>query len=274
MEMITNTKGKILVVGSSVDTFELKNGQKEVTGYYLNELAIPAQAAVSAGYEIVLVTPKGGQPVVDQHSLVAGHFGGSEKALQQALDFVATNSGMQNPRSIRAVINEGLESYVGVFLPGGHPPMIDLMQDKDLGEVLRHFHAESKPTALLCHGPIAVTAAMPKAKAFRAALVEGDAEAAKAAAEGWQYAGYRMTVFSNDEEQYAEENIMGGGKVPFYVADALKTAGGIVDVKGVFEANVVEDRELITGQNPPSDHGIAELFVKALDRYVATRSDA
>lgn len=274
MEMITNTKGKILVVGSSVDTFELKNGEKEVTGYYLNELAIPAQAAVNAGYEIVLVTPKGEQPVVDQHSLVAGHFGGSENALQKALDFVATNSGMQNPRSIRAVINEGLEGYVGVFLPGGHPPMIDLMQDEDLGEVLSHFHAESKPTALLCHGPIAVTAAMPKAKAFRAALVKGDAEAAKAAAEGWQYAGYRMTVFSNDEEQYAEENIMGGGQVPFYVADALKTAGGMVVVKGVFEANVVEDRELITGQNPPSDHGIADLFVKALDRYVATRRAA
>ena len=57
--------------------------------------------------------------------------------------------------------------------------MIDLMQDPDLGEVLRHFHAEAKPTALLCHGPIAVTAAMPKAKAFRQALVQGDVDAAK-----------------------------------------------------------------------------------------------
>ncbi len=61
-------------------------------GYYLNELAIPAQAVVDAGYEIVLATPKGRLPVVDQHSLTASHFGGSEEALQRALDFVATNA--------------------------------------------------------------------------------------------------------------------------------------------------------------------------------------
>jgi len=44
-----NTKGKILVVGSSADMFELKDGRKEPMGYYLNELAIPSQAAVDAG---------------------------------------------------------------------------------------------------------------------------------------------------------------------------------------------------------------------------------
>jgi putative intracellular protease/amidase len=217
-------------------------------GYYLNELAIPAQAAIDAGYETVLVTPKGEQPVVDQHSLAADHFGGSEEALQKALDFVATNAGKRNPRSIRSVIEEGLENYAGMFVPGGHPPMVDLMQDSDLGEVLRHFHEQSRPTALLCHGPIAVTAAMPKSKEFRQALVKGDTAAAKAAAEGWQYSGYRMTIFSNDEEQYVEDNIMGGSKVPFYVATALEIAGGKVETKGVFEAYAVEDRELITGQ--------------------------
>jgi putative intracellular protease/amidase len=264
-------KGKILFVGSSNDMFELKDGRKQATGYYLNEMTIPAQAVVDAGYEIVLVTPKGGQPVVDQHSLVADHFGGSEAAFQKARDFVASNPGMQQPRSLRSVIDEGLESYVGVFVPGGHPPMTDLMQDQDLGEILRHCHARSKPTALLCHGPIAVTAAMPNAREFRQALVEGDAGAAQAAAAGWQYAGYRMTIFSNDEEKYVEENIL-NGQVQFYVVDALKTAGGKVETKSVFEPNVIQDRELITGQNPPSDHGIADLFVKALDRYAAEKS--
>jgi putative intracellular protease/amidase len=263
------SKGKILIIGSSADTFELKDGRKEPMGYYLNELAIPAQAAVDVGYEIVLATPKGRQPVVDRHSLAASHFGGNEEALQKALDFVATNSAIQNPRSIRSAIDEGLDTYVGVFVPGGHPSMVDLMQDPDLGEVLRHFHAESKLTALLCHGPIAVTAAMPKAREFRQALGKGDIAAARSAAEGWQYIGYRMTIFSNDEEHYAEDNFMGGSKVPFYVATALEIAEAKVETKGVFQPHAVEDRELITGQNPPSDHAIADLFVKALDRYVA-----
>src|ERR1700710_834389 len=228
-ENAMKTKEEITIVGSSADTFELKDGRKEAMGYYLNEMAIPAQAAIDAGYEIVLVTPTGQEPVVDQHSLSADHFGGSEEALQKALDFVATNAGMRNPRSIRSAIDEGLENYVGVFVPGGHPPMVDLMEDPDLGEVLRHFHEHSKPTALLCHGPIAVTAAMPKSKEFRQALVEGDMAAAKTAAEGWQYSGYRMTIFSNDEERYVEDNIMGGSKVPFYVATPLEIAGGKVE---------------------------------------------
>jgi putative intracellular protease/amidase len=77
-----------------------------------------------------------------------------------------------------------------------------------------------------------------------------------------------MTIFSNDEEHYVEERLMGGGKIPFYVNDALKIAGGNVSIsdKGIFQSFVIEDRELITGQNPPSDHELSKRFVKALDR--------
>jgi putative intracellular protease/amidase len=267
-----SSKGKILFIGSSAETFELKDGRKEPVGYYLNEMAIPGQAVVDAGYEIVLATPKGGQPLIDKTSLEARHFGGSEEALQKARNFIATNPGIQHPRTIRSVIDEGLEEYVGVFTPGGHPPMVDLMQDPDLGEVLRYFHEASKPTALLCHGPISAIAAMPKSVEFRKAMVDGDMKAAKAAAKGWQYAGYRMTIFSMEEEHYAEENLLGGSKVPFYPVDALETAGGNVVSKDFFKPHVEEDRELMTGQNPPSDHAIAELFLKALERSLASAS--
>jgi putative intracellular protease/amidase len=151
--------------------------------------------------------------------------------------------------------------------------MVDLMQDEDLGEILRHFHLEGKVTALLCHGPIAIISAIPNAKAFRAAMVDGDFAAAKKIAANWQYAGYRMTIFSNDEEHYAEANLMEGKMAPFYVFDALEVAGGKVDKssEGIFKPHVVEDRELITGQNPPSDGLMAEVFVKALERQTASR---
>jgi putative intracellular protease/amidase len=107
---------------------------------------------------------------------------------------------------------------------------------------------------------------------FRQALVKGDISAAQYTSEGWQYASYRMTVFSNDEERYVEENVMGGSRVPFYAATALEIAGGKVETKGVFEAHAVEDRELIPGHNPPSDHSIAGLFVKALDRHTEAKA--
>jgi putative intracellular protease/amidase len=263
-----NDKRTILVITSSADTFPLKDGRHADIGYFLNELVIPVQAALEAGYEMVLASPSGAKPAMDPQSAAAAHFRGSEAALQNALDFVNSYPAMLNPRSFRSVIEDGLDEFVGFYAPGGHPPMVDLMQDPDLGEILRHAHATGKTTAFLCHGPIGLTAAMPKAKEFRAALVAGNTDEAKRLAEGWQYAGYRMTVFSNDEEHYAEEHYLAGGKVPFYVNDALKFAGGNVSISesGIFKPYVVEDRELITGQNPPSDFEIAESLVQALDR--------
>ncbi len=62
-------------------------------------------AAIDAGYEIVLATPKGNRPVVDQQSLVASHFGGSEAKLREAIVFAASNPGRQNTCSIRSVID-------------------------------------------------------------------------------------------------------------------------------------------------------------------------
>ena len=54
-------------------------------------------------------------------------------------------------------------------------------------------------------------------------------------------------------------------------AELRQTAGGDVSTNPVdFDPNVVEDRELITGQNPRSDHPIAAKLIEALDRATAT----
>ena len=75
----------------------------------------------------------------------------------------------------------------------------------------------------------------------------------------------QKTVFSNKEEAFAENEYF-KGHLKFYAADALAVAGGIViNNDGLFVANVVRDRELITGQNPPSDREIAETLLRALN---------
>jgi putative intracellular protease/amidase len=143
------------------------------------------------------------------------------------------------------------------------------MQDPDMGEILRHFHERGKPTALLCHGPMAIVAAMPHAREFRSALIAGDIATAKNWAKNWQYAGYKMTVFSNTEEKIVEDHIL-HAKLYFNMVDALEVAGGaVITTPTDFEPHVIVDRELITGQNPRSDHPIAATFVAALDRAVA-----
>jgi len=263
------SKGKVLVIGSNATQIAVQGGGWAATGQYLNETVVPAMAVIAAGYEVVLATPTGDKPHIDEASDVADHFGGDEAAFQRARDFFANDPLMNRVQTLRLVIDGGLDQYLGVFVPGGHAPVVDLIDNTETGEILRHFHDSGKPTALLCHGPVAVLAAVPHAREFKAAMVAGDAAKAAELAKGWQYAGYEMTIFSEAEEKIAEEHLL-KGKLYFYMPGALKVAGGRVTTGAVnFAANVVEDRELITGQNPGSDKPLAEKFVAALDRSLA-----
>ena len=259
------SKGKVLVVGSNATRIEIRGGGTGPTGQYLNETVVPMLALVDAGYEVLLATPSGAKPHIDEASDSVQHFD-DEEAYRRAKAFFADDPSTNRGRTLRSVIDEGLEEYAAVFVPGGQAPVVDLMQDPDAGEILRHFHMGGKPTALLCHGPIVVAAAMPKARDFRQALIAGDRARAADLAKGWQYAGYRMTVFSASEEKPIEDNIL-HGKLYFNMVDALSTAGGEVITGAVdFAPHVIVDRELITGQNPRSDHPIAAKLIEALDR--------
>jgi putative intracellular protease/amidase len=259
-------KGKVLVIGSNATRIEVRISGTGATGQYLNETVVPAMAVAAAGYEVVLATPHGGKPHIDPASDSAQHFGGDEAAYRRAQDYFANDPAMAG-RTLRSVIDEGLDHYAAVFVPGGMAPVADLMQDAEVGEILHHFHAKKKPTALLCHGPIAVAAAVPHARQFRDALLAGDTAKAAELAKGWIYDGYQMTVFSITEDNVIEDQLL-HAKLFFYSEDALRTAGGKLEIGPDFEPHVVEDRELITGQNPRSDHLIGERLVKALDRTV------
>jgi putative intracellular protease/amidase len=264
------TKGTVLVIGSNATRIELQGGGSATIGQYLNETVVPAMALIEAGYDIVLATPDGTRPHIDEASDTAQHFGGDEAAYARARNFFAADPAMNQVRTLASVIGEGLDGYSGVFVPGGHAPAVDLMQDANVGTILRHFHDAAKPTALLCHGPIAVSAAIPDAPAFRAALMAGDKARAAEVAKGWIYEGYRLTVFSSSEERIAEEHLL-GGKLYFHMPEALELAGAEVTTTPVdFAPYVVTDRELVTGQNPGSDHLLAAKLIELLDRATAT----
>src|SRR5215470_12546893 len=158
-----------------------------------------------------------------------GRFGPTGNYINET---VVPMMALNQARPLRSVVEEGLDSYTAVFVPGGQGPVVDLMQDPDAGEILRHFHEASKPTALLCHGPIALVSALPHAREFRAALIAGAENKAKEWAKGWQYAGYKMTIFSASEEKWVENEIL-HAKMYFNMPYALKTAGGQVSTGAV-----------------------------------------
>jgi putative intracellular protease/amidase len=259
------TKGKVLVLVSSGRGLPLKDGKVyKGAGYYLNELTVPVRALMQEGYEITFANPKGNAPQPDVNSEVADFFGGDAAKLQDYMLFRDGLAGLRDPKRIADVVASGLDQYDAVFIPGGHGPMIDLLDDPDAGTVLRHFHKTSKPTAVLCHGPISLLAALPNSTEVVDALKAGDAAGARAKAKGWIYSGYKLTIFSTAEEQQREP-IEIGGKVFFYPDFALRTAGGDVSVVEPWKSYVLQDREVISGQNPFSDEALVKLLLPALN---------
>ena len=142
-------KGTVILALSSEHSIVLKDGTVEPTGYYLNEMAIPMMAVVEAGYDIVLGTPQGNIPVVDPLSAVAANFDNNEDELKKALEFVQKYPAMQKPISLHTLVEEGLDDYIAVFVPGGHPPMTDLMQDPSLGEKGTSIPTEKYPVSFV-----------------------------------------------------------------------------------------------------------------------------
>lgn len=254
-----DSKGQILVLLSSESQMQLQEGKTLTTGYYLNEFGVPADALLNAGYQLVLATPKGNAPVVDAKSVSVQYFAGDEAEMQRIQQVVAAIPGIDDTLSLQEVIDGGLAQYDGVFIPGGHAPLIDLANNPQVGEILRHFNAEAKPTAAICHGPITLLSAQKNPQQYQQSVIAQQ----PAKASNWIYEGYRMTIFSDAEEAVFEASL-NGDKLQYYPGKAMQQAGGEMQYAQEWTANVVVDRELITGQNPFSDKALAKAMLALL----------
>ena len=127
------SKGEVLVLLSSESVMQLTDGKTEPTGYYLNEFGVPAKALGDAGYRLVLATPKGNAPSVDKKSVIPQYFDGDETQMREIQTFVASLDGINDTLSLNEVIAQGLDEFEGVFIPGGHAPLIDLANTVAVG---------------------------------------------------------------------------------------------------------------------------------------------
>lgn len=255
----------VLVVLSDADHLDLKDGKVYPTGFYLNELMQPTKLLLDAGHSLTFATPSGLAPTMDVTSDAAEYFGGDaaslaeHKALLSKLKLTDANSSPVI--SLARVEQIGYQHFDALYVPGGHAPMQDLLQSPQLGKLLRAFHAEGKTTALVCHGPIALLSALPDAQGYVRAL---ERDNAAKAGQDWIYAGYKMTVISNQEEEQAKQALK-GGEMKFYPQTALQQAGGSYNSNSSpWAANMVIDRELITGQNPASALQVGQALLQRL----------
>lgn len=254
----------VLIVLSDSDHLDLKDQKVFATGFYLNELMQPVKLLLDAGHSVTFATPTGKAPTLDQSSNDKMYFNNDVAALQAhkaLLDQLKVTSKGESPViSLARVEQIGYEHFDAVYVPGGHAPMQDLLHSAALGKLLNNFHDNGKTTALVCHGPIALLSTLADPVAFTRQLET----AGKASTKGWTYAGYKLTVISNQEEELAK-GLLNGGTMKFYPQTALEQAGGVYRSNtSPWTSNVVIDRELVTGQNPGSALDVGKAIVERL----------
>jgi putative intracellular protease/amidase len=201
------------------------------TGLWLEEFAVPFTAFSEAGASIRVVSPKGGAVPIDP------------KTAPTEKDREKWPAALQALTSTGRLAEVAADRFDAVFIPGGHGPMMDLVNDQELQRLLAAFDRDGKMVAAVCHGPAAL---LNVRNAAGEPLVKGR----------------KVTGFTNVEERL----VMLHSVVPFLLEDALKERGANFESALLpFFCHVVRDDNLITGQNPASSTKIAEELLAALE---------
>jgi putative intracellular protease/amidase len=229
---------EILFIMTGADKWTLNDGSAHPTGFWAEEAVVPLEAFKAAGHLVTIATPGGVVPPVDRGSLSADAAGGEANA-EHLRSVIEIAPEFADPIDLAAA---DLADYDAVFVPGGHGPMEDLAVDADAGRLLAEAVTVGKPVGVVCHGPAALLAA----------AVGADGKHA--------FAGYRITAFTNQEEQL-------GGMAPkarWLLEDRLTEAGIDVVAREPFAPHVEVDRNVVTGQNPASSRPAAEALLQLI----------
>lgn len=200
------------------------------TGLWLEEFAVPFNLLRAANFEITVASPQGGQVPLDPKT---------NPTDAQKRDWAAALAALEHTLTLEQV---QAEDHQAVFLPGGHGPMMDLVHDAVLNRLLMAFDRQLKPIAAVCHGPAALLNVMGR---------DGKP----------LLAGRKVTGFSNLEEKLA----LLSDVVPFLLQDEL-TARGADYHSALLPMlpHVVQDGQILTGQNPASSEPLARQLIELL----------
>jgi len=242
---------KILILLTRASTLTLLDGQQHASGFWAEEFVVPYERFVSEGYDVDVATIGGATPTPDAGSLTVRTVGATRPVgspdhdaanIARYRSVIESLDVLRHPTAVEDITREQLAGYAGVYISGGHGAMEDMPHSTALTRLLRWVVDEGTPLAAVCHGHSAL-------------LPLRDSHG------GWPFAGYRMTAFSHDEELVTDM----AGELPFVLQVELERLGAQYEKAPVIWGSwVVDDRGLLTGQNPYSSTALADAFVKKL----------
>ncbi|MFC6717211.1 type 1 glutamine amidotransferase domain-containing protein [Natrialbaceae archaeon GCM10025810] len=214
-------------------------------GYWGEECVEPLETLSDAGVEITVATVSGQPPQIDERSVDPDQVG--EETAERIREVHESDERLNDPIPIGEV---HADDYDAVVFPGGHGTEWDVNQDKHARAILRHVleRDDDSKALVVCHAVGILGFARDSQGAF---LVNGR----------------EVTGFPNEwEEGIVDENDLmpDGRKLPYWVEDEVKAAGGEWDAELDEDASVTVDGDLITARGPESSSAAAQTLLEEL----------
>lgn len=229
-EDIPSNRGKILAVVTSVATM----GEDKETGYEHTELARAYWVFTANGFDVDIASPAGGKPPV----VLDGDDMG-------AYDYAFLNNPDIQEMLTKTIPLSDIDPthYEAVYFVGGKGAMFDFPDNVDIQRITKALHQNDKVISAVCHGP--------------AALVNVTLDDGRPL-----IADRKVSGFTNEEELLlipdAQEIF------PFLLQDKLVAQGAQFLAGDIYLNQVVQDGNLITGQNPWSVWTLSEMVISQL----------
>jgi len=225
---------RILAVVTSHDGYD---DSDEKTGLWLGELTHFWEIVSEAGFELDVVSPKGGQVPLDQRSL--GLTGGARRSNRAFMADPALRGKLE--RSLRPE-DVSIDAYEAIYLAGGHGAMWDFRGNPEVARLAEAVDRRGGVVSAVCHG---VAGVLDLRRADGSSLI----------------AEQPVTGYANVEERVIRKT----DKVPFLLEDELVREGGRYRRGRVpFASHVEVADRLVTGQNPLSSKSVARAVLKLL----------
>lgn len=235
---------KILIVLTAASELPLAGGEAVPAGFWAQELVIPHHIFMEHGFEVHIATPRGKPAILDMASLDPQYHGDDVGRALNLKEQLFEIDAWQDPLSLDRLALSTTD-YLAVFFPGGYGPMVDLFNSSSTGNIIKRVLATDGLIGAVCHGQAALLSARHETQ--------------------WLFAGYSMTCFSPEEEKANDF----ASKLPWMLADRLKSEGAQLNFAEPGLEHVVIDRQLYTGQNPASAGKLAWEMARKLKKLSA-----
>lgn len=221
---------RILIALTSHDQ---KGDTGEPTGAFVPEIAHPYEVFRRAGYDVDLVSTRGGKVPLDGLDQ-------KDASVSAFLDDPQVQGALRESPASTSV---DPSRYDAIFFAGGHGAMWDFPGAKAFADAATQIYERGGIVGAVCHGP----AVLVSVRLSSGVLL---------------VAGKRVSAFTNDEERAVKLDRV----VPFLLQSRLQELGAIHEAAPNWQEKVVTDDRLVTGQNPASAAGVAKAMVQLLSR--------